>query len=628
MAHRGPDDQGEAFFDGGRLGLGHCRLSILDLSPAGHQPMATPDERYQIVFNGEVYNFAELRAGLEAKGVRFRSGTDTEVLLHLYAHDGPKMVEKLRGMFAFALFDTQERRLFLARDRVGIKPLYLHTDERGTLWFASEVKALLAAGAVRAALDPTGLVHLLAFGLVPAPQSLFAGVTKLEPGCTLTIEPNGQQTTHRYWDVFDGVDPARHADALNSPKAEARYLDELEAELARAVDLRLIADVPVGAFLSGGVDSSLVCALAAQRHPGALRTFSIGYEGHRQYDELEHAHEVARLLGAEHRDIWVDADSVKGAFNTFLHAQEEPASDPIWLSVYFLNTLARQHGVIVLLTGDGGDEVFGGYTKWQRYLAQYARRWQPLMGLPQPVRRAASALAGPLMRDDVTRDMLGRAARNEEFFWSGTEFKGHQLDRLLRPDVLSAVKRTPAEVIGGYRHDLRARYGNTALRFDGPDYLNWMTYVSLKTSMAENFLSRLDKMGMAASREGRVPLLDHEVIRVALSAPTGLRIKGGQGKYPLKQILSRHLPPEIVHRPKMGFQSPMGEWLRTGLGEQMTGAVEHLADSTDLFNRAELFAVLADFRAGRKLPSRAWLLINLALWTQTWLNQPAAEIAA
>jgi asparagine synthase (glutamine-hydrolysing) len=610
MLHRGPDDGGEWLAPDGHIGLANRRLAIIDLSPAGHQPMSNEGGSVWIAYNGEVYNFAALRAELERKGHSFRSRSDTETLVHLYEEEGPELVRRLRGMFAFAIWDARRRELFLARDRVGIKPLYYALVD-GQLIFGSEVKALIASGRVRPALNRAALVQYLALGYVAPPDTLFDGIRKLEPGHWLIAGPDGLRV-ERYWDVFDGVAP-------QPARGEAELVDQIHAQLEEAVRLRLVADVPVGVFLSGGIDSSLVAACAARATGQAVKSFTLGFRDHPEYNELDHARRVAGFLGAEAHEVLIGPEEVREFFPRFVDFQEEPVANPIWFAIYFVSRLARDNGVIVVLSGDGGDELYAGYNRWMEYLRLYDRGWRHFGALPQPARALAGAVARPLLRRANQRELARRSVAGEELFWGGTVFKPEELQAMCAPDLHTDGALWNALPLARWRADFERLPGAHA-------DLDWMSYAALKGNLLEDFLMRLDKMGMAASIEGRVPLLDHEFIRFSQSIPAAAKYPGYHNKRLLRQVARRLLPAEIVDRPKTGFCAPVEAWLAGAFGAQLADGLAELQAHERVFAPAWLESVLARARGvcipgggGAGLGSSDWALLALGQWYARWI---------
>ena len=579
LQHRGPDDAGVWLSADGQIGLANRRLAIIDLSPAGHQPMSNEDGTVWITYNGEVYNFVALREGLEQAGHRFRSHTDTETILHLYEEEGDDLVHRLRGMFAFGLWDSKRRRLLLARDRLGIKPLY-YAVTQGRLLFASEIKALFASGWLRPKINRQAVPQYLALGHVPAPETLFEGVQKLEPGHLLIADTDGLHI-RRYWDLYQGTTTA---DGGSTGEYEERTLAKLE----EAVRIRLVADVPVGVFLSGGIDSSLVAALAARR--------------------------VADYLGAEAHEILIGADDVRAFFPRFVDFQEEPVSNPIWFATYFVSKLARDNGVIVMLSGDGGDELFAGYNRWMEYLRVYERGWRQLRAMPALARQLVGGLAQSFLPRDEQREIVRRAVAGEEMFWGGTAFKPAQLAAMLAPDLQPNGSLWECLPIRRWRQAFEE-----STRGRPTDYLEWMTYASLKGNLLEDFLMRLDKMGMAASIEGRVPMLDHEFIALSLSIPPQLKYPGYRNKHLLREIARRLLPDDVVDRRKTGFCAPVEVWLGEAFAPQLADGLFQLQARERLFDPAWISQTLNGIKNGSGLTARYWALLALGQWHVRWL---------
>ncbi len=608
MAHRGPDDAGEIVLDDGRVGLGHRRLSIVDLSPAGHQPMANEDGTVWISYNGEVYNHAEIRGELRSRGHVFRSQSDTEVLVHLFEERGADMVHELRGMFALAIWDNNRKTLLLVRDRLGIKPLYYAETPSG-LVFASEIKALFASAMIRPSMDESRLPEYLNYGRVLPPHTLFQGVSKLEPGHSLEYGPDGVARISRYWDVFYGVDRT----------GPAAWTDEelvlrLEDCLRESVRMRLMSDVPVGVFLSAGVDSSTIAALIAESKEVPLKTFTVGFEGSTVHNEVDEARSIARLLGADHYDITVGAADAKQFFPAYLDFMEEPGSNPIWMAIYFVSRLARENGVIVALSGDGGDELLVGYDKWMKMLRLHRYGWGTFTRLPNPIRRAAVAAGRSAAHGRVAADVLRAAAAGEELYQGGTAFKRDEVAHLVRADLLEGAAGHSAY---GPVAEHRERFRQCAP--DPGDYADWMTYLSLKSGLLEDYLMRLDKMGMAASVEGRVPLLDHEFLRLAMSIPGTRKYAGWQRKRLLKDVARHLLPSEVVDAPKRGFNAPVEAWIAGDFADMLSDEVSSFANRTGVLTQGGARQLEHDLRVGAGEAAGRWGLLSLALWYEHWV---------
>jgi len=586
MAHRGPDDRGIVTCERGRVVLAHRRLSIQDLSSAGHQPMRLGDRDLWISYNGEVYNFLDLRARLEGRGVRFRSRTDTEVVLALYAEMGTEVVSELRGMFAFAIWDGERRRLLLARDRVGKKPLYYARTQRG-IAFASTVPALLELGWVAPQLREEVLPEYLALGRVGAPDTLLKGVRKLPPGHLLVVTDDAVRTVRYFEPEF--------RETGEQPDRDAR----LAATLRESVRLRLISDVPVGVTLSGGIDSSLVAALAAERMP--LKTFTVAFKGEDDVNEAVHARRVAEHLGADHHEVWLTAGEVADALPEIEPHIDEPHPNLIWLATWFVCRLAKENGVTVLLTGDGGDELFFGYRRWQALLRAYRRFLRPLEAMPGPLRGLAARAVHGVVRDEAVRELFQRASRRAPIYWGPMFFHPDVMRKVLSPhgrEVLRA--HPPAERLATLE---RPR-----------DFRQWVRRVGFQGHLVEDFLSRLDRMGMAMSVEGRAPLLDQEVVNLALSWPASDLVENGLGKAPLRRLARSLYPGAILERPKMGFCAPTRSWLRNGLGRIADDALEGLADEIDIFDGARLARWVRQSPGNPRDAGRMWALVSLSRW--------------
>lgn len=602
LYHRGPDDGGVWCTSDRRVGLGNRRLAIIDLSPAGHQPLCNEDESVWIAYNGEVYNYEALRQRL-ASHHHFRSRTDTEVLVHLYETYGDEMVHHLRGMFAFALWDDARKRLLVVRDRLGIKPVY-YADVNGRFVFGSEIKAIFASGYVQPQFNREILCSYLALGYVPAPDTLFMNIRKLEPGHLLVVDEHGVQD-RAYWDLYQDSSPLKDCN-------EEDYLNQVEAKLEEAVKLRLIADVPVGVFLSGGIDSSLIAALAARNSNHPIKTFTLGFRNHPEYNELEYARRVATYLKADAHELLIGPEEIRDFFPRFLEHQEEPIANPIWFATYFVSQLARDNGVIVVLSGDGGDELYAGYNKWMTYLRLY-KSWRVFRALPYPVRQLSGSLAQAFTRQDAYRELLRRGMADEELFWGGTMFKPGQLENLLAPDLVVNGHLWQVLPLGQW-------YDQYVTNHPTPDdYLPWMSYVALKGNLLEDYLMRLDKMGMAASIEGRVPFLDHEFVSLSLSIPSKIKYPNYQNKYLLRQIAKRILPEDIVNRPKQGFCAPVESWLAEAFGDSLLAGLEGMQQKERIFNEDWLKEVRNQVANGR-LASVHWGLLSLGQWYTQWIQ--------
>ncbi|WP_088283380.1 asparagine synthase (glutamine-hydrolyzing) [Ideonella sp. A 288] len=599
-SHRGPDDEG--LHVDRDCGIAMRRLSIIDLA-GGHQPISNADDTLWLVCNGEIYNYRELRTELQAKGYRFKTGSDSEVLLHLYDAEGDAFVHRLNGMFDFALWDARRRRLLIGRDRIGVKPLYVMQDSR-RLAFATEAKALLALPGVQAELDRSTVAGYLHLGYVAAPECIFKGIRKLPPATLLAVE-GGKVREWRYW---------RLPERIERNVSDAEWIERIRAQMETSVRMQMVSDVPIGAFLSGGVDSSAVVGFMAKQTSHPVRTYAIGFEGgaaETLYNELPYARQVAQLFGTQHREIVVRPDVV-GLLPRLLWHMDEPVSDTAFLTTYLVSEFARQD-VKVILSGVGGDELFGGY---RRYLgAHYAAKFHRLPGW---VRQLAVSAAQHLPSDRHS-GMLNKL-RLAKGFISSAEM--HADDRyrsylqvMPRDDVAALLMRPEA---GG--HDALA----TAFRDAGTqDELNRMFAVDAETQLPDDLLLLTDKMSMAVSLECRVPLLDHDLVELAAAIPAAQKVRDGQLKHLMKAALADMLPQDILHRAKRGFGTPMGAWLKRELAPMLRQLLApEVVQRRGLFKQPVIDRLVADHEANRIDGTDALIaLMNLEIWSRLYLDR-------
>lgn len=600
IAHRGPD--GDGTLVEGEIGLGHRRLAIIDLSPAGRQPMVSTDGRFWITFNGEIYNFQQLAAELRDAGRRFRTRTDTEVILAAYAEFGPDCLARLRGMFAFAIWDAREKTLFVARDRVGKKPLHFFLDSDG-IAFASEPKAFLADPSFRAEPDLEAISAYLSYQYVPAPLSAFKGVQKLPPAHYLVVR-DGRLSIHRYWKLS-------YAEKRRISEDDA--CDELIARLREAVKLRLISDVPLGAFLSGGIDSSAVVALMAECSSGPVKTFSIGFN-EKDYDELPYARAVARRYETDHHEFVVSPKATE-IFPKLVWHYNEPYADESAIPTYYLSELTRQH-VTVALNGDGGDENFAGYN---RYLENRAATFYTR--LPEWVRKSLSAAGGTIPagadgRLAKGRNWLARMAEPRTRRYAGRVM---QFGTLLKAELCTpefrraTADRDDAELIlEAFRQSDARDFTEAAIDADVAHYL------------PDCLLVKVDIATMAHGLEGRSPLLDHEFMEFAASLPRALKLRGREKKYIFRRAVRGLLPSEIVDRPKKGFGVPLDHWFRHELRDM---AHDLLLSRRTLergyFRRDVVERLLTQHSQGvHAWHDQLWNLLMLEMWHRTFIDSP------
>ena len=550
LRHRGPDDQGHVLWDGARLdaaagnfGLGHQRLSILDLSPAGRQPMSDESGELWVVFNGEIYNFEELAAELRHKGHRFHSRTDTEVILYAYREWGLDCVSHFNGMFAIALRDLRGGgKLHLIRDRLGVKPLYYYRKQ-GAFAFASELKALLAFPSLERELDRNALLQYLIFQYIPGPKSIFQDTWKLMPGHVLTLSENGQMEEHVYWDVSSALPTV---DALGERKEED-ILEALGELLTRSVRYRMISDVPVGAFLSGGIDSSLIVAIMQRLSREPVRTFAIGFKDP-EIDQAPYARAVAKYLGTQHQELYVSADQVREMLLRVSEYYDEPFADTVTIPTMLLSELARSE-VTVSLSGDGGDELFGGYT---RYLTM--ARVQSVLRVPYALRAAGKMLTWIpcyLIRD---RSFWLQPRNDLEDYYL------HLMSTWSRDALLRLTGSSHVDLSETVFHRTFAEESTRGA-------VEQAALVDIKTYLVDCILTKLDRASMSVSLEAREPFLDYKLVEFAVGLPTCWKIRNGKQKYILKRLLRNYLPEALFDRPKQGFNMPLAQWLREDLRE-------------------------------------------------------------
>jgi asparagine synthase (glutamine-hydrolysing) len=629
MIHRGPDGAGVWWDREGRVGLAHRRLAIIDLSDAGAQPMASADGRLQLVYNGEIYNHLDLRFELEAKGYRFRSRTDTEVILHGYREWGEKLLDRLIGMFAFAVWDSEASELFAARDRIGIKPLYF-CDHGGELLFASEIKALVADPAVPREIEPVSAWHYLTFIVPPAPLTMFRGIYKLPAGHLLRARLGRSPEIRRWWDLVDAPPPELDPSVYRDEEACAA---ELLRRLERSIERRMMSDVPFGVFLSGGIDSSTNVALMARHMDRPVDTFSVGFEKHEGYNELEFARVVSRRFATNHHEVIIGEHDMQAYLPDLIHQQDEPIADWVCVPLYFVSKLARDSGVIVVQVGEGSDELFCGYEHFLEPLDLNRRYGRPLRALPPPLRRGIvglARLAGIAMPEWRRRaEIAARVARGEEIFWGGAVcYRGEIKDRIWR-GRRDPHDRFPGFVPAPYRtFDSNAVVSHLLDGFrrlnPGADFYQQMLYLELRLRLPELLLMRVDKISMSTSVEARVPFLDHHLVEFAMDLPLRMRLRDRVGKYLLKKAVRGLLPDEIIARRKMGFGAPFREWFRGPFGRW---AHDRLSESeVEILDLDAIRGLLREHRDERADWSfHLWVALNLALWHDHWIAGRGVE---
>lgn len=603
MSHRGPDGAGLWIAPDRKVGFGHRRLSIIDLSELANQPMSNEDETLWVILNGEIYNHAQIRTELEKTGRHtWRTDhSDTEVILHAFEEWGIDCLSRFRGMFAIALWDGRKRQLWLIRDRIGIKPLY-YSIHHGRIVFGSEIKALLQDPEQRRAVNEDAFFHYLSFLTTPAPDSLFEGIKKLPGGTWLRIDDDGTVHENRYWDALD------HTLTLNGI-SEDELAHCILDELRTAVDLHKVSDVPVGVFLSGGIDSSTNTALFSEGESGKVKTFTIGYQGENQSyrNETHYARLMAGLVGAEYHERLLSIDDLLDFLPRMVHLQDEPIADPVCVPVYYVSKLARDNGVTVCQVGEGSDELFWGYPQWKLLL-----NLQRYDDIPLPRTLKHFGLAGLKQfgkQHTFYYEYLRRGALGQPVFWGGAEaFTQVQKQRLLSPRLRRKFSRVSSwEAIEPIwqRFESRAREHSP---------LQWMTYLDLNMRLPELLLMRVDKMSMGVSLETRVPFLDHKFVELAMSIPQSTKTRNGTLKYMLKKAVRGLIPDELIDRPKQGFAVPVYDWFFGRLGTKVRQELGDFCDQTDFLDRTEVMRYVDEKRS-----TQSWYLLNFALWWKQYI---------
>ena len=605
IAHRGPD--GHGIYTDGPLGLVHRRLSIIDLSRAGHQPMSRAEDRYWITYNGEIYNFRELRERLEGRGVTFRSNTDTEVLLALYETYGRECLLMLHGMYAFAIWDRRERKLFLARDPLGIKPLYYYHDGN-KLVFASEIKSLLEAEGVPREIDPAGLQNFFAHGHSTAPTTIYRGIRKLPPGHCIEAA-NGQVEVGPFWHPRSGPD-------RNGSPSWEQQVGDLGGLLEKCVDSHLVSDVPLGVFLSGGLDSSAIVALMARNAGQRIKTFSIGFDFGQRYNELDDARIVARHFSTDHHEIVLREDDLRDSLETLVYHYDEPFGDPAAFPTYFVSRLAREN-VTVCLSGEGADELFGGY---RRYLAE--RYGSIFRLLPASLRRSLVRHLLEKLPRQYRLKQLVRVLDNEDPVLRQGNWQMLFTDAM-RGDLFSPSALDGLDSESVYESFRRHREPG------GKDGLNGVLFADLRSWLADCYLEKVDKASMAVSLEARVPFLDRSVVEYALELPIDSKVKWAwqRDQRSLKRVfagvLEGVLPDKILNKPKHGFAVPLDPWFRGKLSPYIAEILfDDRTRKRGYFDMTYVEKMFRDHREGREVRNKQlWLLVVFELWHRVCMDR-------
>ena len=604
MIHRGPDGAGIWLNETSTIGFGHRRLAIIDLSEAASQPMQLAEDKISIVFNGEIYNHAELREELKELGHTNWKTThsDTEVILHAFDEWGIECIKRFRGVFAIAIWDNTKQDLWLIRDRVGVKPLYYAHDEKGIV-FGSEIKAILADPERKRAVNEEALFHYLSFLMAPPPMTLFEGINKLAAGTWMKISANGAVETKRWWDALEDVMPI-------VDKTEDEITLKIISELETAINYRKVGDVPIGVFLSGGVDSSINATLFSRGVKEPIQTFSIGYSGKQKSvaDELPYARMVATKIGANHKEYLLSQNNLLNFLPDMIRHQDEPIADPVCVPVYYLSKLAKINGVTVCQVGEGADELFCGYSSWKIFLYL---EWANTLPVPRSIKKLGVQILNTIgLGDKLYTAFLQRAAENLPIFWGGAEaFPENAKWGLLSSRLRKKFNgRSSWEVISTIRERFEKKAWDTSP-------LSWMSYLDLNLRLPELLLMRVDKMSMAASVEARVPFLDHHFIQHALSISPKLKTKGRELKFLLKKAVYGLIPDRIIKRRKQGFAVPIEDWFVDQLGDRAEELLLEFCANTDFFNPSGVKKIIKSGSA-----RQIWYLLNFALWWNEYIG--------
>lgn len=624
IAHRGPDGEGYSFLGKGyadepaiqnntyiaqerNLALAHKRLSIIDRTEEANQPMHSADTRISLLFNGEIYNHLELRQELLNKGYQFKtSHSDTEVIIHAYLEWGIEAVKKFRGMYSIALWDKDLDTLHLVRDKIGIKPMY-YTQSKDKLYFASEIKAIIEDSSVKRAIHYKGLYHYLSFLTVPAPNTLFENIYKLPAGHRIEIIQGKVSQPIQYWDIFD--------DVKLSTQNEEEILKQTLQKLEKSVNYRSVADIPVGVFLSGGIDSSLNAKLFSKNSDYQIKAFSVGYQNDDKLKSYTNEFKYAQLASKDSNAQYFQKELTQQDFIDFLpvlvHHQDEPIGDPVCMPVYYVSKLAKDNNISVCQVGEGSDELFWGYSSWKYMLK--LQELNDIKIIPNFVKKIGLKTLKYLGKEDKSYyEWLKRGANNQNVFWSGAEaFSETQKEKLLSQSFREKLPKDYSswEIIQKHRKDFENKSPEKS-------HLNWMSYIDLKIRLPELLLMRVDKMSMAVSLEARVPFLDDRFVSYAMSIPSKLKTKNGISKYVLKKAIEGVIPDKIIHRKKQGFDAPVYDWMLDELGVIARQKIDEFNETTNVFNN-QYIDKLFEMKNNKQI----WYILNVALWWEHFIKQ-------
>ncbi len=641
MVHRGPDGAGIWMSADRRVGLAHRRLSIVDLSSSAGQPMPNEDGTIWITFNGEIYNHLPLRRQLVSAGHVFATDhSDTEVLIHGFEEWGiDGLLVRLDGDYAFALWNGVNGELYLARDRVGVKPLYF-SFAKGLLLFASEIKGILAHRSVPRDIEPMAMYHYLSFLTTPAPMTMFKGVYKLPAAHYVRVTQTGAVAAVRYWDATPGRGiPASDLKGLDEKAREEFFVDGIRSRLSEAVEKRMMSDVPFGVFLSGGIDSSAIVALMSQLSARPVETFTVEFENHPRLSETQYARRVSEVFKTNHREVSIDESDMVGYLVDLAYSVDEPIADWVCIPLFFVSKLAANNGVTVVQIGEGADELFAGYDAMMRFLSVHERLWKPFRRwLPRAAYPAVAGIADILGRAvpdlSAKMDMVRRAVSGGEIYWSGaTVFWENMKRQLINVDTIPGMSSGPgladmglvdscyrtadtSEVVSSWRQRLDQTCPST-------DILTRMSYFEFQLRLPELLLMRVDKITMSNSQEARVPYLDHRLVEFSLDIPQRDKVPGRRQKYLMKKAVDGLIPREIIDRKKVGFSAPMPEWLRGEFGRQAESTVlSSNLMKRGYFDTSFIASLFQRHRRGHDdLSVHLWALYSLTAWYDKWIDR-------
>jgi len=606
LIHRGPDDEGIYISKDKKVGFGFRRLSIIDLSKAGNQPMTNEDKTIWLIFNGEIYNFQEIKKDLEKKGHKFHSKTDSEVVIHLYEEKGEKCLEYLNGMFAFAIWDDKKKKLFAARDRLGIKPFYYYYKD-GIFLFGSEIKAILEHPEVKREPNKEGIFHYLTFACTPAPFTLFKNIKKLAPANYLVLSPNNIQV-NCYWSPIQNI----------QENTEEDYINKTRELLKDSIEKQMVSDVPFGCFLSGGVDSSTNAVLMSQAMGKPVETFSISFKDLSKYNEFEYSRKIADILGSEKHEILIGQKEFIEWLPKLAYQADDPNGDPVCFPVYYLSKLIRDSKVIMAQVGEGADELFCGYGTYMEFIRIYTKYWRYLEKLPKFIKKIPYFLLNlilPKNKLTLHKEFFRRLAYNKPFFYGGANaFSAYDKQSLLTD---SFKKEIPFNASDNLVESITASVPSRS------DFLQKMLYLELSIRLPELLLMRVDKMASAHSIETRVPFLDHRLVELAFSIPMNLKTKNKKTKYILKKAVKGIIPDEIINRKKKGFGAPTSEWMRkeSSISNDLVNIIRNSKiKELNIFDYTYIEKLITDHQNNLDENSfKLWNLITLSLWYDKWI---------